>query len=404
MQPLRVRPAEEGDLDRLIEIHRAAFPDSRTAAERRRNFVAKPFGGFEYLHVVESAGELVAHAFLFPFQVYVGGARVRVGGVATLGVAPEARGRGTGRALMARLHEIALERGDAATFLYPFRQGFYWALGYAPASPLRALSLSPASVPRSLVDRTRIRLRSASGADRGAMEALYLDEASRRTGWLVRPPRLWEHMLSDEARAFLVAESTGERPRPIGYLSTTATQQEPHGETRLRVHEIVAQDEPTRLAIVGELGLFRDQVDQIDVVLDAEDPLDRLLIDADRRRPGTPDVEHAIGLVATGPMLRLLDARRALEARGYPVDGAFDLAVDNAPPFGFLVEGGRGRALPPGGRPRLETSERALAAIAYGGLTASQAHRLGWLRCDGDVVAKATATFSLPPWHTLDPF
>ena len=91
--------------------------------------------------------EPVAHAFLFRLKAWFGGMEVQVGGVATVGVAPEARRKGHGTALLTRVHEVARARGDAATVLYPFRQAFYSRFGYATTSPYRRLRLHPASIP-----------------------------------------------------------------------------------------------------------------------------------------------------------------------------------------------------------------------------------------------------------------
>ena len=77
------------------------------------------------LYVLVEDETVLAHAFLFPLEAWFGGARVRIGGIATVGVAPEARGRGLGSRLVEHLHELSLERGDALTVLYPFRQAFY---------------------------------------------------------------------------------------------------------------------------------------------------------------------------------------------------------------------------------------------------------------------------------------
>src|SRR5262245_39568838 len=115
------RVAAEGDLERLVDIHTRAYPDERSWDVRKRNFQANPLGTFEHLHVALVDNVIVGHAFLFPLRIHVGGQAVPVGGVATVGVAPEARGTGVASAMLEHLHGLALARGDAATVLYPFR-------------------------------------------------------------------------------------------------------------------------------------------------------------------------------------------------------------------------------------------------------------------------------------------
>src|SRR5204863_4265521 len=98
---LGFRCAAKEDLDRLLEVHLAAYPDARSAEERRRSFVANAFGPLESLVVVERAGEIVGHAFHHAFEAFFGGRAVKLGGIASVAVAPEARGQGIGAALLA---------------------------------------------------------------------------------------------------------------------------------------------------------------------------------------------------------------------------------------------------------------------------------------------------------------
>ena len=108
---LRFRTATRDDLERVLEIHLPSFPDERTVDERSRNFTANPFGTLEDLVVAERAGEIVAQAYLFPLEAWFGGRAVRIGAIASLGVAPELRGRGIGKALLHHLHVAADVRG-----------------------------------------------------------------------------------------------------------------------------------------------------------------------------------------------------------------------------------------------------------------------------------------------------
>ena len=100
---LSIRPGAESDLDRIVEIHTCCYPDDRSAAKRRLRFVQNPLGGLEDLRVAEVDGRIVGHGFGFRMQGWFGGAQVPLVGIASVGVAPEARGRGVGRALVGGL-------------------------------------------------------------------------------------------------------------------------------------------------------------------------------------------------------------------------------------------------------------------------------------------------------------
>ena len=395
---MNFRRATTADLPRLVEIHTSAFPDPRGYDARSTNLTHNAFGDLDDLRVVEMNGTLVAHAFLFPLEAWFGGARVRIGGVASVGVAPEARGSGVGSRLLEHLHDEARARGDAITILHAFRQAFYARHGYAPASPTRRLEISPHAIPR---EWQKTRARAMRGDDRAAIEALYDAAGARVTGWLARRPRAWDRRLLDERRRWLVVEQAG---KLAGYVAWTVWQEQAHAETTMVVHELVAADDEARRALFGAIGAQRDQVEEVCLDVAADDPIDRALVDADRARHGTDDVEHTLGALVGGPMVRLLDVARALEARGYHGDGALSFDIDGNM-FSLAVERGHGRAGRSGDGPKLTLSPEALAAITYGALLPSDAARLGWLRADSPAtLALADSVLALPPYFALDPF
>jgi len=414
---MRFRRATERDLDRLVEIHFAAYPDGgKNAPARRRRFTHDPLGGLDDLVVVEDGGEIVAHAFLFSLRAYFGGRRVRTGGIASLGVAPEARGRGIGTALMHRLHEMAKARGDVITMLHAFRHGFYARLGYATTSSRKRLAFDARSVPASWRELAKDRVRRARGADRAAMRLVHARAAARATGWIERTRAAWDDVLSRERRLFFVCdrpERNGGRS-VSGYVAFELVQEEEHAETLIEVAELVADDGESRRALIGSLAAMRDQVTEIVLEVAESDPLERALVDPDGRRFGTAAVEHGLGEIVGGPMVRLLDVRRALEARGYRGSGAFDLDVlpdETAQELALHVEVERGAAHVSTRRGRassraraLETTRAGLAAIFYGGLGVPDAVALGLARARPEVATHIDAIVRLPPLAPVDAF
>src|SRR6185369_12393707 len=104
---MRFRRATDEDLEKLIDIHFAAYPDVRTFEARERNFTHNPFGTVRHLMLLEEGEELLAHAFLFPLRASFGGRQVRMGGIASVAVAPAHRGRGLGTKLVEHLHALS---------------------------------------------------------------------------------------------------------------------------------------------------------------------------------------------------------------------------------------------------------------------------------------------------------
>jgi predicted acetyltransferase len=415
---LRFRRAREEDLERLVEIHLAAYPDPRNVEARQRNFTHNPFGGLEHLVVVEDGRSIVGHAFLFPFQSWFGGSSVKVGGIASVGVAPEARGRGVATALLDHLHVMSDRRGDAITMLYAFRQGYYARLGYATTSSRKRLAIDPRAVPESWRALARERVRGVRPGDAGVIRRLHARAAERGSGWIARPGRYWEMLLARERRMTLVCEGPRARPKEkpaaTGYVAFTLGQSESHAETYVEVEEVVAEDAETRRALFGALGATRDQVAEILVEVPETDPLERALLDADGRRPGTEAVEHGLGEIVGGPMVRVEDVPRALGARGYTGSGVFDVIVrspegDEADGIavGVRVRDGRAEVGPARGSLRsgaLLTTRAGLAAIFFGGLSASDAVALGLAEADARVAARIDAIARIPPLAPVDAF
>lgn len=433
---MEYRRAREEDLDRLIEIHMAAYPDDRNGEARKQNFINSSLGTLDDLIVATAPGSkapsaIVAHAFLFRFKSSFGGVPVKMGGIASVAVAPEARGRGVGSALMQHLHVLSDARGDALTMLYAFRQGFYARLGYATTSPKKRLVFDTRSVPASWRELARDRVRNAHGADGAGIRNVHARTVARRAGWTTRTKVFWERFFSRERRILLVCDDgpaagtvskkKTATPRPprrsaiTGYVAFQMQQEHPHAETTIEVDELLYDDDETRRALLGALSAMRDQAGEIVMEVPEDDPIHRALIDADGRRHGTEAVEHSLGEIAGGPMIRVEDIPRALAARGYVGSGSFDVVVHGSSAreddiliaASVRVKEGRAEVGPlsrhVGGA--LHTTRSGIAAIFYGGLSSTDAVRLDLAKVDDARVAlRIDAIAQLPPLSPIDAF
>jgi len=412
--PLQFRAAAEADLERLLEIHSVAYPDARAADERTRNFTANPLGRLEDLVVAVRGDEIVAHAFLFPMETWFGGRLVPTGSIASVAVAPEARGQGIATALLTHLHAQSDARGDGFTMLYPYRQAFYRRRGYGPSTSRRRLLFDPAAVPRTWQQQGAVRIRRARAGEHEALRAAYERHARTASGWSRRTDAFWTRHFARERRQFLVA-SRGEGADVAGYVAFEIVQDEAHAAQTVYVDELVsAGDDAVRRALVGALGALRDQVAVIEMEVAADDPLDVGLVDADVRRFGTARVEHEIGGVVAGPMVRIEDPTRAFEARGYLGEGAFDVAVhadegfpSSAEEMALSVRVTGGRAEVSAARAAssaLRTTRGGLASMLYGGVRVTDAVRMVLAAADAKTAAHADAVLALPAVAPVDPF
>jgi predicted acetyltransferase len=404
--PFTVGPAHESELERLVAIHLTAFPDARGAEPRRRKFQANPRGGFDRLQVVRRAsdGEVVGHAFLFDLAASFGGTLVRTGGIATVGVATEARGAGVARTLIEHLHARSLAEGHAITMLYAFRQGFYARHGYVQAPSQRRLSIAPAAFAHFKGRAAGHHLRVANGDDLPRLRELHAQEAARHSGWALRTELSWLPLLADERTSVIVAVRDGVTR---GAIFTALLQDEAHARTLLRVDDLLAEDAETRAALYAHLHAQRDQVAEIRLEVPDGDSLELALVDADAHGFGVEELEHPLGIVAGGPMMRIVEPARALAARGYTaaLEDTFLLDVD-----GRKLSVHAGAGVPTQVEETTEPADlrldaRALTALAFGGWKASSLVDLGWAEAlTTDAVARAERLFALAPFFSRDPF
>ena len=391
-----LRAATEADLDRLIEIHAACYPDERGATARRLNFVQNPMGALSDLRVLELDGRIAGHGFGFSIVAHFGGAPVRALGIASVAVAPEARGTGAGSAIVAGLEDEARARGATVALLHAYRHGFYARRGYAEVTPNRRLACDPRAVPAAWVERARrAGIRAASRVDEPRIRELYARAATRATGWLERSDARWTRRFASERLHFFLFDG--------GYAALEPTQREAHAATRLVVHDLVADDDEARRVLWGFLGMQAGQIAELEVEVAEGDPILFALADVDGARFGDERVEHDLGRVVAGPMVRVLDARGALAARGYSRDGEARLVVDGAP-LRLEARAGRGAVHDATGGDAAVLDSRALASIAFGGLRAEDAARLGLASGDAGALARAGDLLAIPPFFTLDRF
>jgi predicted acetyltransferase len=152
------------------------------------------------------------------------------------------------------------------------------------------------------------------------------------------------------------------------------------------------------------VGAQRDQVDEVRADVPDDDPIDRALLDGDRARRGDPWAAHDVGFVSNGPMVRVVDVRRALAARGWTADGRLVIDVDGEA-LALEVAGGSAAVAPSGAAPDLSLDRASLASIAFGGVGVAQALRMGWAAArDDSTAARAAALFALPPYFSFDAF
>ena len=379
-------PRDDADRRRFAVLSEYAFWDE-PAAEPEIGWLAA--GGPTVVRLARRGDRVIGGAIVVPAAQWFGGRAVPSALIGAVSVAPEHRGGGTGTAIVADYLRLARDAGLAISSLYPASYPLYHRSGYEHAGTVLRYDLPVASLVGRPVD-DGVTVREHDGDD-ATLKAAYDRYARQTPGLLQRLDLHWGGILGPRGQQAVhryVAERDGE---PLGYL--VFTQRNEPGGRILDVWDFAVTDRRAARALLTFLGAHRHNVRTVRLYGPPNDP--RLL---DVPQPGTSVSAHEPW------MLRVLDIRAALEARGYP-DGVraelhLDHQDDQLPENSgrWLVRIADSRAtVERGGDGRIRTTARGLSGVYSGAFPAEALAVPPHLVAAPDDLALLTSAFAGPP-------
>ena len=375
-----------------------------------------PWGGIETVWVCEEAGRVVGMCQLLPLQQWIGGACVRVMGMASVSVAPTHRRRGLAARLVTSGMRFARERGDVATALYPFRTAFYAKLGYGRAGEAHQFRIAPGTI-RDAPERLRVSP-ADSPRDREAIQQIYERWAPTQTGQLRRTDAIWKRLLEGAGRlAVLVRDSHG---TPEGYAVARYRADLPPHARFLEIEERVWLSDGARRGLYAWMGSLGDQWREVVYRAHPDEQFVDFVVEP-RLPPGSEPgwgLWFPAAVVLHGPMFRVLDVGAAFAARRSYNGGSLQLRLEvndpdipeNAGSWHIELEDGRarvGREAPSAGGTQVSLTlpVHTLSRILVGDLTPTEAVQGGEAVIDRTAaLPELDAAFRVPrPW-TFDAF
>jgi len=261
-------------------------------------------------------GMVNSHRFTQTF----GGRPVPCAGVAGVVVAPDQRGTGLGRAMLAEATSRARRDGRVLGALFPTASPLYRSIGYEVAGWWHRAAIGIADLPRPDGTLTW----EATAQDDPAVAAVVAAGAAHRDGWVVPPTRWWSARAARTPAAGAppwtwVARRDGEPVAAVVY------DQERTGLDRglydLAVDVLAGVDHAALVQALAFLGGHGTTVDRVRTTLPPA-LLARLLPGSSR-----PSV------VQDWPwMLRIHDLPAAIAARGWPAGVTVDVDLAVTPP------------------------------------------------------------------------
>jgi len=427
---MEFRKARRSEILAIAELWTHTFPGSRPLAERVQTLESGGrHGGIETVVVAEEDGRIAGALKTTPYTQYVAGGELPMLGLAAVAVAPWARRRGVGASLCGHALDLARERGDVVSVLYPFRPEFYRRLGWGMVGELHSYRFAP----EQLADVGDPDVHLAGPGDMPDVQAAYDRVARRSNGMIHRDEPQWKRHVESPASHVYIAR----RDRVNGYMIVRYGTAKSADRRPLYVRELVAEDDDAYSRLLGWISRQRDLWRR--VRYDASPDEHFALRLTDPRPPGhLPSrwLWAEAGRIIRGPMFRVLDVERAFGLRptwGPAAPFAFTLEVEdvqlpgNRGPWriGFDgssatvsplagTAGGEGRTRPgvaglvepgrEGSTIRLAVDAATLAQLYAGEVSVSAAARHGTARVDGDV-SRLDAFFRPPSsFRLLDEF
>jgi predicted acetyltransferase len=362
-----IRDLTADDLDAVLDNRTRAFgPISPGDAETWRKLVTPSLSEGRYLGSFDGT-RLTGTARINPYTQWWHGRPLSMGGVASVTVAPEDRGRGVARTLMSAVIDRCADLGHVASALYPATAPLYRSLGWEHAgAQLRAVL--PTEALRAVGDDAAkaVKLRRMGPDDApelmAVLERVYAStRASGPLGWDERTWRLW---LDDDDDFCYLADD--------GFVIYRWDSGD------IEVDNLVAGSEATARALWSLVGTASSIATSVKACVEPHDPVLWML-----RERSYDEIRQARW------MFRLIDLPAAVGRRGFPAGVSLDLVIEvddpqraaNSGTWCLEVASGSGTASPGAGPVPGQASRFAIGGLSalFAGVPTATLRRTGRL-------------------------
>ncbi|WP_026487018.1 GNAT family N-acetyltransferase [Caldanaerobius polysaccharolyticus] len=361
-------PLEE--FDRVHAIATYCFPWMHDAKDKIKNYLQQYVKSEYILGYYDESGTLMAQVVVFPFEIYIGGKPLKMGGVALVSSMPEGRHGGRVGQLLTEWLKVMRDRGQYVSMLGPFSFEFYrkygWELGFE-----RVVYTVPIEHIKGFKKMGRVR--AVTPGDIGILDRIYTKYALNHNGCAKRDEMLWNeftlsHPWSDNygRYAYIYLDEKGDGK---GYIIFTVK------NGRMDIYEMIYEDIEALKGLLAFIYAHQSQIGEFSWSTATDEKLHVLL--------PNPRVKREI---QAGMMFRVVDVKEAVKKRGYAknASGRFKIEIEdkNAPwnqkPLDICLENGSvevGEC----SDPQLFCDIQTFSQIFVGFITPMEAYALGKL-------------------------
>lgn len=192
MSEIEVDTARYDELDAMIGLMAEAFGlPSRPA---REVFYADPYFAIENKRVLRVQGRMVSCLTIMDSLCWIGGAQVRLAGIAGVVTLPDERNKGYAGKLLQATLSLLRERGYPLSALFPFSFPYYRKFGWERAGDAARFLITP---DRLLPYPEYRYVRPAHPGDIPQLEMLYRALTEQRTFHCLRDAKRWRYVLDN---------------------------------------------------------------------------------------------------------------------------------------------------------------------------------------------------------------
>jgi predicted N-acetyltransferase YhbS len=372
LAPLEIRTLDPADLDQVADLSAHSFGGPRPELESGTVGIAA-----EDTIAAYRGTRLVGTTGFHRFEQWFGGRAVPCGGVAAVMVAPDQRGGGLGRRMLAEAATAMRSAGQPISALYPTTASLYRSVGYEVAGWWGQRAVAVADLPRPAGE---VAWEPVEPSD-PAIPAVASASIAGRDGWIMPPPRWWTSWAHRRTQTGATTWTwLGRRAgEPVAFVSYSHEEGAARALFDIDVNVILGVDGPALTEALALLGANGTTGDRVLTTLPGA-----LLARHLRQASRMPTVKDWPW------MLQILDVPGALAARGWPagLDLEVDLRVtppthvpDDATGGDRVLRVADGAATcEPGGTGAVEVAVTDLAALYSGHLDPAQLVGEGRLR------------------------
>lgn len=333
----KIRSIKKSEIPLAQALYRNTF---RITSEIAKSWTSR-WTDLNTIRVIADDSRILSIAIIAPFEVWVGGKVMSMGGITGVSTWADQQGNGFAGSIIRQCITDMRKQGYALSVLYPFSYPFYGRFGYVQSYDFITYSVKQSDFARANKDPA-LKVRVADlKKDMPKIKKLY-DAASPQWNCMLKRDKqrwdFWRDYWSEDRRHIYIWESA-ETNQPLGIIG---------------IEDIPLPEVGFEARVPFTLFMPRFDVSQLGAFLGKLPPTVKSIKLIAPRKPGWWSLfkEPSVATTLHASMqARVIDIKRACEMRGYPADINVEVsfaitdecAPENNGPWNLKIRAGKGK-------------------------------------------------------------